>query len=85
VGSPHLVDFVLGLMLLEALALGVYWSRTGAGIAPRDLAPNLLAGGFLLLAVRAALTAAPRPWLLICLTAALAAHLADVARRWRKR
>ena len=45
---------------------------------------SLLAGAFLLLALRAALTAEPWTTVALWLAGALAAHLADVARRWRR-
>jgi hypothetical protein len=80
--SPHLVDLVLALMALETLALLYFHRRTGRGIAPRDLLPNVLAGAFLLLALRAALADAAIGWLMAALLLALAAHLADLARRW---
>jgi hypothetical protein len=79
-----IVALILALMLAEALLLGLYHRRTGRGIAPRDLLPNLAAGALLLLALRAALASsnplAPAPWL----AAALLAHLWDLARRWRR-
>jgi hypothetical protein len=43
----------------------------------------MLPGMFLLLAVRAALAGAAWPWLPAALAAALAAHLLDLAGRWR--
>jgi len=82
--SGSIVALILGLMLVEGLLLGVFHRATGRGIAPLDLAPNLAAGALLLLALRAALVdaspLAPAPWL----AAALLAHLADLARRWRR-
>ena len=53
-------------------------------LAAGDLVGLLLAGAFLLLALRAALTGAPWPSIAIWLLAALIAHLADLVRRWRK-
>jgi hypothetical protein len=81
--SGHLVDFILVVAVLEALVLLIYWSRTRRGIAPRDLLPNLFAGVFLLLALRA--TLAGSGWMLASffLAAAGLAHLADVTQRWR--
>jgi len=78
------VDLVLFLMLLEGIVLAAYHRRTGRGVAARDLLGVLLAGAFLLLALRAALTGARWNWIAVWLVAGLAAHLVDLARRWRK-
>ena len=81
--SGRLVDLILVVVVVEAAALLVYWSRARRGIAPRDLLPNLCAGAFLLLALRA--TLAGSGWMLASffLAAAGLAHLTDVTRRWR--
>lgn len=80
----RIVEMILALMVLEALALGLYHRSTGRGIPPLDLVLNLAAGALLLLALRAALVdadaLAPAPYL----AAALFAHVADLARRWRR-
>jgi hypothetical protein len=60
--SGRVVDLILGLTLLEGLALALLHRRTGRGVAPADLVPNLLAGACLLLAVRGALTGAWWGW-----------------------
>ena len=78
------VDLILVLMLLEGAILAAYHWRTGRGIAIGDLVGMLLAGAFLLLALRAALTGAPWARIAIWLLAALVAHLVDLVRRWRK-
>lgn len=82
--SGRIVELVLGFMLLEATVLGLYHRRAGRGIRPLDLAFNLAAGALLLLALRASLVEsdplAPAPYLAV----ALCAHLADLARRWRR-
>jgi len=79
----RIVGMILALMVLEAIALGLYHRRTGRGIAPLDLLLNLAAGALLLLALRAAIVdpdpLAPAPYL----AGALFAHVADLARRWR--
>lgn len=82
--SGRLVDLILVVVVLEAISLLVYWSRAQRGIAPLDLLPNLCAGAFLLLALRA--TLAGSGWMLasLFLAAAGLAHLTDVYRRWRK-
>jgi hypothetical protein len=82
--SGRLVDLILVAVVFEAVYLLVYWSRARRGIAPLDLLPNLCAGAFLLLALRA--TLAGSGWMLasLFLAAAGLAHLTDVYRRWRK-
>ena len=81
--SGRLVDFILVVVVLEAAALLIYWSRARRGVAPLDLLPNLCAGVCLLLALRA--TLAGSGWMLasLFLAAAGLAHLTDVTRRWR--
>jgi hypothetical protein len=81
--NGRFVDLILMLVAIEAVFLVLYWRSTRRGIAPMDLLPNLLAGAFLLLALRLALGGAG--WALCCasLAAAGLAHLVDVARRWR--
>lgn len=81
--TGRIVDIVLALTALEAVALMAYHQWTGRGIAPLDLLSTLAAGVFLMLALRAALTGAGWVWIAGCLVAALAAHLLDLARRWR--
>lgn len=81
--SGRIVDLIVALLIVEA-ALLLGWRRiTGRGPAATDLLANLLAGLFLLLALRAALVHAGWGWIAVCLGAALVAHVADVARRWR--
>ncbi len=73
--SGRIVDAVLALTVLEGLLL--LWRGRA------DLMATLLAGLALLAALRLALAGAAWPWLALALLAALAAHLADLARRWR--
>lgn len=81
--SGHLIDLILGLVLVEAIALTLLHRLTGKGVAPRDLVGLLLAGAFLLVALRAALTGAGWVWIGLWLALALMAHFADLALRWR--
>lgn len=83
--SGRVVDLILGLMLLEGLALSVLWRRRGCGVLPLALWVNLAAGGAMLLAVRAALTGASWVWVWIPLLLALLMHLADLGARWTSR
>ena len=79
----HAVDAILALVGIEAVALTLVHRRTGRGIAPADLLPNLVSGTGLLLALRAALVNAPWPWIAASLLLGLVGHLADLARRRR--
>lgn len=81
--NGRIVDIILGLTVLEAVALIAYHRRTGRGVAPADLLGNLLAGVCLLLALRGALVGAWWGWIALCLSASLVAHLIDLRRRWR--
>ncbi|MCB1738859.1 MAG: hypothetical protein KDK91_00695 [Gammaproteobacteria bacterium] len=76
------IDWILALMVLEALGLLGYHTITRRGIRPATLLPNLCAGGLLLLAARAALGDGPRWWIALCLLLSLLAHLLDLAMRW---
>jgi hypothetical protein len=82
--SGRLVDLILVVVVIEAVALLMYWHRARRGIEPFDLLPNLCAGAFLLLALRA--TLAGSDWIIAsgCLALAGLAHLIDIYRRWRK-
>jgi hypothetical protein len=81
--SGRLVDLILIVVVLEAAALLLYWRQAQRGIAPFDLLPNLCAGVFLLLALRASLAGGGWMTASLCLAAAGLAHLIDVRRRWR--
>ena len=81
----HIVDLILAFMALEAVVLILYRRKTGFGIVPSDLLSNLLAGIFLLLALRCALVQAGWGWIALCLGLALFGHLADLKGRWRSR
>lgn len=81
--SGLVLDVIVGLVLLEAALLIGYRRLTGRGPAPREVLPNLVAGLFLMLAVRAALVDATWTWVAFWLLAGLFAHLFDLALRWR--
>jgi len=82
--SGRLVDLILIVVVIEALALLLLWRRAGQGVAPSDLLPNLCAGALLLLALRAVLAGAGWMTASLCLAAAGFAHLIDIHRRWRR-
>jgi len=74
----HLVDLVLVVSLIEAVWLLL---RRPAGLA--NLAPNLLAGLSLTLALRLGLGGAGIAWIAPCLAAAGLAHGLDLLARRR--
>lgn len=82
--SGRMIDFILVLVALEAVALLMYHRRTKRGVAPAALLFNLAAGACLLLAARGALTGAAWPWVAAALFGALCAHLLDLAQRWNR-
>lgn len=81
--AEWLVDAILLLVVAEIVALTMLWRWRRRGIAPADLIPNVLAGGFLLLTVRLVLGGAGWMACSACLAAAGLAHLVDLTRRWR--
>lgn len=83
VDSGRLIDWILGLVVIEALALALWHRLAGRGPPLAELWANLAAGGCLLLALRAALSEAPWTWIAAALCAALCAHLLDLSGRWR--
>ena len=81
------LDGVILLVLLEAAGLCWWFARTGRGLPPAVLLPNLAAGLCLMLAVRCVLTAAHPAWAALAMAGAGLAHLADLFQRgvlrWR--
>jgi hypothetical protein len=83
--SPHLIDLVVALTVLEGAFLIVVGRRRQLGSRSQTVIAivlMMLPGVCLLLAIRAALAGAPWPWVPAALVAALLAHLADVRQRW---
>lgn len=83
--SGRIVDVVIGVMVLEFVALALVHALRGRGPGPRDLAAGLAPGVCLLVALRLALTGAGWPAIATALLAALAAHLLDLAGRWPRK
>lgn len=82
--AGRVVDLILGFLVAEGLVLYLYYRRTGRGLTFTTLIPALLAGAFLLLALRGALTGAGWQWIALALIGALIAHLVDLGRGWRR-
>jgi len=82
--DPRLVDLALALIALEGVALLAWRLAKGAGPRPVSLIANLLAGAFLLLVARDLLTGAGPLATGAALTAALVAHVFDLAARWER-
>ncbi len=76
--SPHLIDAILALTVLEGVIL-TRWRK----VSPRVAWGMLLPGVFLLLALRAALADAAWPWVPAALTGALVAHCSELWARFR--
>ncbi|MEM9529396.1 MAG: hypothetical protein AAGA23_00615 [Pseudomonadota bacterium] len=80
--SGAIVILMLVVVALEAVALIVYFRRTGRGIAPLKLLTNLGAGTSLMLALGSVLYA--YPWWTTAALLVLSAvfHTADLVCRW---
>lgn len=81
--SGRIVDIVIAFMAVEAMALLLLRHRLGFRVPAIDVALLLVPGFCLLMAMRAALSGSDWPVMAAWLLAALAAHLADLARRAR--
>ena len=79
--SGRVVDIILVLVFLEAVYIAVHRGKTGRGVRLREVASGMLAGVFLLLALRCALVDERWPWIATWLLFALIAHLSDLAGR----
>lgn len=82
------VDAILALVIAEGVALTIFFRKTGRGVPPVMLWPNLAAGFLLALAVRAALANGPtalasQTIIAAILGCALVAHLLDLRSRWQ--
>lgn len=80
--SGRIVDAILLLMALEAIALVWLHRRTGLGPSLPAVAAMLGAGLFLLLALRIALTGGAWFFMAAALAGSLVCHLVDLKSRW---
>ena len=83
IASGRIVDLMGAFILLEIVALMLYWRRTGRGVPPAPLLLNIGAGGSLMLALRAVLSGAGTPLVVLWLLSSLVFHVADLRQRWR--
>jgi hypothetical protein len=81
--SGWIAVLVVAVTVAEFAVLALVRARTGRGIGAADAATMLLPGVCLVASLGLALRGADWVWIALALTASLAAHLADVARRWR--
>ncbi len=82
--SGKLVQLVMAITAIEVVALFVYRRITGRGIAPKDYFLNVVSGLFLMMAVWFALSRQTDA-IALFLTAAGAAHMADLLLKCKKR
>ena len=80
--SAVVVDLVIGLTVIEGLALALYHRHTGKGVRIGDFAVNLVSGLCLMLALRVAVADTAWHWIGLWLAAAGGAHVTDLWRRW---
>ena len=82
--TTTLVDIVIVVTALEAVALWLYHHRTGKVLAGKDFLPALLSGMLLMLALR--MHTADSDWMpsAALLTGAGVFHTLDLRRRWRR-
>lgn len=84
IASGRVLDLIVAGMALEGAALTLLFRWRGQGVAPGALWPNLLSGMCLLGAMRAGLAGAWWGWVSLPLLGALAFHLVDLRRLWRR-
>ena len=80
--NPALIDWILALVALEAIMILGWRALTSRGPQPLAFISNLVAGAFLLVAMRGAVAGASSAWICACLFAGFLAHFIDLAARW---
>ncbi len=84
IANAYLIDWVLAAFVAEGLLLMGYRASTGKGLGYAAIAANLLSGGMIVLALRAAVSGARAELVAVCLLASLAAHIIDLRQRWNR-
>jgi hypothetical protein len=82
--SRRLIEIVIAVTLIEAVALTVYHRVTGNGVAPKEFGANLVAGLCLMLALRGVLAGNGWGWTALLLVGSGLAHGSDLWRRWKR-
>jgi hypothetical protein len=77
-----LIDIVIAVTVIEWVLLSWWHRRTGRGIPMSELRATLLAGLYLMMALRASMVSAPWYVVALLLLAAGLSHAADLWRRW---
>jgi len=80
--SGQIVDFILMIVIVEVIALTLYWWKTGNGLSFSVLVPMVGAGTCLMLAMRAVLVGSPIHILAFWLLCSLVFHVIDLRIRW---
>jgi hypothetical protein len=83
--NGRLMDVIVLLVIMEWVVFAAWHRHSGKGLSGRQLFPNLAAGLFLMLALRAVLTDAGWPWAALFLALSGIAHVADLWCRWPRR
>jgi hypothetical protein len=78
-----IVDLILIVVAVEAVALLFLRRGLHKGPAVRDWLPNLLSGTALLVALRLSMAQAAWTWVAVALAFSLVAHVTDMARRFQ--
>ena len=84
VSSGRIVDIMVLFVVIEVIALIVYWRRTGRGVPTIPLLANVGAGGSLMLALGATLKGYNSNVIALLLVSSLVFHVTDLAIRWRR-
>jgi hypothetical protein len=80
--SGQIVIIMLAVVVVEVMALSIWWRFRQRGIPPLPLILNVGAGGSLMVALYLALSEAHWHLLTMALLCALAFHCADLWQRW---
>ena len=80
--NAALIDWILALVALEGVAILGWRALRGGGPQPLGYISNLVAGAFLLVALRGAVSGASSAWIGACMFAGFLAHFVDLTARW---
>jgi len=79
--NAALIDWILALVALEGAAVLGWRALSGRGPQPLSFLSNLVAGAFLLVALRGAVSGASGGWIGACIFAGCLAHFVYLAAR----